>query len=92
MMGAERPDPVILDEILRFVREDVMWAEGDRSLTPDTPLLAGLLDSIALETLVSFLEERYGIVVENTELVMDNFRSPSAIAELVGSKVREAGG
>jgi len=54
-------------------------------LTPDTELVVlGILDSIEILNLVSFLEEHFGVTVPIDEFIPENFASPRAVAELVG--------
>jgi len=65
----------------------------DRSL-PDLPVEQnlienGLIDSLALLRVVAFCEERFGVVIPDTEVVPDNMESVAAIARLV-EKVRAA--
>lgn len=50
----------------------------------DTDLLtAGLLDSFDIVNLVSRLEETFGVEIEPTDIVPENFRTVSAIAVLM---------
>jgi acyl carrier protein len=46
----------------------------------------GILDSLDLTTLVSALEERYGIFIDVDELVVENFRNIAAISSLLARK------
>lgn len=43
----------------------------------------GLLDSADLVTLMSFLEHEFGIVIDDAEVIIENFDTLSAIAGLV---------
>jgi len=54
------------------------------AITKDTGLIEdGLLDSIALLELVSFLEETFALTLPLEEFVPENFRSPAAILSLI---------
>lgn len=44
---------------------------------------AGLMDSLALITVVSAIEERYGIFVDVGDIVPENFRNHAAIRALL---------
>jgi len=46
----------------------------------------GILDSMGLVTLISFLEEEFNIQTEDSDLVEDNFESINAIAEFIINK------
>ena len=52
----------------------------------DSLLEAGILDSIGVMALVAFIEQRYGIKVDDEELMPDNFDSLDAITAFVSSK------
>lgn len=77
-------------EVTKFIHEEVLWDEGGTEISPDTPLLDGVLDSFGLRSLLSFLDERFGVAVSNAELVAENFRSIETITAFVESK-RAAG-
>ncbi|HEX2030314.1 MAG TPA: acyl carrier protein [Actinomycetota bacterium] len=55
-------------------------------LDGDSPLLEGVLDSVTLFRLVSFLEEEFSVTIEDHELAPENFGSLNRIAEFVRSK------
>jgi acyl carrier protein len=50
------------------------------------PLDQGLLDSLALEQLIAFLEEHFGIAFSDEELVPENFETVPLLAALVNRK------
>jgi acyl carrier protein len=57
---------------------------NDGGLKDDDSLLdAGALDSTGVVELVSFLEERFDIVIQDQDLVPENLDSISAIARFV---------
>jgi acyl carrier protein len=71
-------------EVRGFIRTELLAGarvDGD-------PLVAQLLDSLAIEQLVAFLEERYGIRFEDQEVVAENFASVDAVTALVAAKRR----
>jgi acyl carrier protein len=71
-------------EIQGWLRENVT---GGREVSPDEPLIEnGVLTSLQTVELVAFLEERFGIMVEDDEFDEENFGSVEAIATLVASK------
>ena len=71
-------------EIQGWLRENVT---GGREVSPDEPLIEnGVLTSLQTVELVTFLEERFDIMVEDEEFDEDNFGSVEAIAGLVASK------
>jgi acyl carrier protein len=50
------------------------------------PLDQGLLDSLAVEQLIAFLEDRFDIAFTDEELVPENFESVPQLAALVDRK------
>lgn len=60
---------------------------GSREIPDKEPLIEkGYLTSLQTVELVMFMEDRFGITVEDEELNEENFASIRAIAELVASK------
>jgi methoxymalonate biosynthesis acyl carrier protein len=71
-------------EIQGWLRENVT---GGREVSPDEPLIENsVLTSLQTVELVTFLEERFDIIVEDEEFDEENFGSVEAIAGLVASK------
>ena len=71
-------------EIQGWLRDNVT---GGREVPPDEPLIEnGVLTSLQAVELVTFLEERFDIIVEDDEFDEENFGSVEAIASLVASK------
>jgi len=71
-------------EIQGWLRENVT---GGREVSPDEQLIEnGVLTSLQTVELVTFLEERFGIMIEDEEFDEENFGSVEAIATLVSGK------
>ena len=71
-------------EIKGWLRDNVT---GGREVSPDEPLIEnGVLTSLQTVELVTFLEERFDIIVEDEEFDEENFGSVETIASLVASK------
>ena len=76
--------------VMEFVAQELLDEDYD-DLTPETPLLDwGVLDSRSVPWLLDFVEERYGIVVPDTEIHPRNFESVAAFAQML--ERLEAGG
>lgn len=74
----------VAPEIREWLKQNVT---GGREVADDEPLIEnGVLTSLQTVELVMFLEERFGIVVEDEEFDEENFGSIDAISELVASK------
>jgi methoxymalonate biosynthesis acyl carrier protein len=71
-------------EIQGWLRDNIT---GGREVPPDEPIIEnGVLTSLQTVELVTFLEERFDIIVEDEEFDEENFGSVEAIASLVASK------
>jgi acyl carrier protein len=79
-------EAVINDYISReFVQDPALLPLGNA-----TPLLeTGVLDSLSLLRLVLFVQERFGIVVDDVDLVPENFASVDAICAYLRSRAGE---
>ncbi len=63
-------------EIEQFIVGDVAAGRGLESVAHDSDLLAdGVIDSLGITELITFLERRYGIKVDDDDIDADNFRS-----------------
>ncbi len=73
--------------ITRFIVDELMLGDSGVQVNPDTPLVSSrILDSLAVLQLVTFLEESFGISIEDDELVAQNFDSVSHMAAMVAAK------
>jgi acyl carrier protein len=73
--------------IRRFVDDLVEEPVGKH----EDPLALGLLDSLAIEQLITHLEEEFRIEFDDEELVWENFATIDTVAVLVDDKRRAAG-
>jgi acyl carrier protein len=85
-----KPD---IEQIKNAVREYLaaqLLPDGDpAALTDDRPLITGgLMDSITSISLITFLEEQYGVEFEAHEIGIDYLDSISDIARTVTDKMK----
>jgi len=74
------------EQIRNFIIENFLLDE-DATLADDTSFLEeGIVDSTGVLELVEWLEETYGIQVEDDELVPENLDSVARIAAYVARK------
>ena len=70
------------DELLRFVKDSLL--RGEQEVSPEDSLIdRGIIDSIGLMQLMSFLEEATGIRIPDQYVTPDNFQSVVAMEALV---------
>lgn len=74
------------------VLDDVLSLGGrSASFSLDTPLLGAIpeIDSMAVVSLITTLEERFGITVEDDEIGGDTFATVGALTEFVNRKLSD---
>ena len=79
----------IQDEIKNYIVENILFGDGD-ILDSDTLLQEnGILDSIGFLEIITFVEERYQIKIEDNEVVPENFGSIERISSFIKKKMKE---
>jgi acyl carrier protein len=75
------------ETVTEFVIENFLFGDGDR-LKDDTSFIeGGIVDSTGIMELVAFLEETYGIVVEDEEVVPENLDSLARVVTFLQRKM-----
>ncbi|MFZ0198228.1 MAG: acyl carrier protein [Candidatus Sulfotelmatobacter sp.] len=78
-------------EIRDFLVNNFLFGRAD-SLRDDASLLGGVIDSSGAIELVMFLQERFGITVEDAEVALpENFDSVKNVVAFVEKKLRSKG-
>ncbi|HHS96309.1 MAG TPA: acyl carrier protein [Chloroflexi bacterium] len=73
--------------IRRYILENFLFTDDESVLQDDTSFLeAGVVDSTGVLELVMFVEETFGITVEDEEILPENFDSVSQLAAYVRRK------
>jgi acyl carrier protein len=76
-----------LGTVRHFVVENFLFGEGE-SLKEDTSFLEmGIIDSTGILELVFFIEETYGIKIEDDELVPENLDNLRNITQFLEKKL-----
>jgi acyl carrier protein len=77
----------IKDELRQYILAQFLPGEKASNLHDDTPLrTSGIVDSMGMLQMVSFVEERFGVEVEAYEASIANFDRISDIAAFIESK------
>lgn len=77
----------IKEQVKAFLVDNLMMGMSGESLADDTSFLdRGIIDSTGVIELISFLEETFGIHVEDEEMVPENLDSLAAIERFVRDK------
>jgi acyl carrier protein len=73
--------------IERFVIDELLMGDNRMKLDHDQSLVnSGAIDSLAILRLIAFVEEQFGVQVEDEELIPDNFETVNIIKDFVESK------
>jgi acyl carrier protein len=77
----------IKDQIREYIHESAQYT-GVTGLTDETPLVdVGVIDSVQLVRVVSFLEEAFGIHVADEEILPSNFANINEMERFVLTKL-----
>jgi acyl carrier protein len=75
-----------------FITSEFSYKLENGRLDPDDDLLGeGIIDSMGVMQLVTFIEETFGVAVDDDEITPDNFRSLRALTALVSKKTGATG-
>ena len=77
-----------LTGIRNILRDTLQLGDRAERLTAGSRLLGDIpeLDSMAVVTLITMIEERYGITVDDDELSADTFATVGSLVEFVSRK------
>ncbi len=74
--------------IREYVSRELLQDRPGFVLTDETDLLTEhIIDSLGIFTLVTFLEEKYGIVIDADEILVEHFGTISDVANLIEAKL-----
>ncbi len=75
----------VQERLKKFIAEELQ-APAD-ALGPDAPLISShVIDSLGMLSIVSYIENEFGVEIQDEDLVPDNFETITAITKLVASK------
>ena len=73
--------------IERFIVDELLVGGKETRIEPNQSLLdSGILDSLALLRLISFIEEHFGVTIDDGEVIPENFETIKEISALVKRK------
>jgi acyl carrier protein len=78
-----------IEESLRqFLLRETEWRGPARKLKAEFDLIAnGVIDSMGIHRVISFIESEFGVVIDDHELELENFETVRRIGRLVDSKL-----
>ena len=76
----------IIPTLENFIAAQILKQPG-RSISADEPIISsGLIDSFSLMDLALFVEDTFGVRIEDTELNADTFDNLNQLAALIVSR------
>lgn len=73
--------------IIEYIRTEFVQNGATVDLDTANLLEEEIIDSLGIFTLVSFIEDRFGVAVEPEEVNLENFETVTAVTRLVESKL-----
>ncbi|MCB8926223.1 MAG: acyl carrier protein [Ardenticatenaceae bacterium] len=69
-----------------YIREELMNGANSELDESENLLAAGIIDSLGILRLVSFVEEKFGIEVPDEDVTIENFQSVKSMSDYVASQ------
>ncbi len=73
----------ITTSIAKFIAEKILKQPNKEIKADEALISSGLIDSFSLLDLAMFVEDTFGVKIEDTELNADTFDSLNQLAELI---------
>lgn len=86
-MAADKPADPREAILAGYIARELAYDSAERTIGRNDPLLGDLLDSVAILSLVVFIEEQFGVRVEDDELVPENFETVRALSAFIAGKL-----
>ena len=75
-------------EIKQFIESELIHDHQFKNLNDSHDLLtSGIIDSLGLVKLLSFIDEKYSIHIEDREIVPENFESIQTISNMINERL-----
>lgn len=77
----------IVDSLRSFILENYLFTDDQDALKNDDSFLEGkILDSMGILELTHYLDEEFGVRVEDAEMIPENLDSVNQLAAFIGRK------
>ncbi len=74
------------EELRQFIVESFLFGRDSSFSNEDSLLEKGLIDSTGVLELIAFLKEKYGVSVEEAEMIPDNLDSIQSLSAFIQRK------
>jgi len=73
--------------LTKYIAAEIL-KQPDKEIPPDTPIISsGLIDSFSLVDLALFIEDQFGVQIDDTELNAESFDSINELAALIEKRM-----
>jgi len=86
-MQATSNTAAVTDDIRQFVIENFLFGKGENLQNGESLLDRGVIDSTGVLELIQYIEDRYGIKVEDEEAIPQNLDGVNNVASYVCKKL-----
>jgi acyl carrier protein len=77
----------IESKVRDYIVRNLMLKHSGTELSPDQPLLeSGIMTSFGIVELVTYLEQTFGITIDDHDVVPENFQTVRTITQMVKTK------
>jgi acyl carrier protein len=76
----------IITPLATFIAEKILKQPGKAIAADEALISSGLIDSFSLMDLALFIEDTFGVRIEDTELNAETFDNLNQLAELISSR------
>ena len=77
----------MVTELTEFIVKEVASRAPEEPVAPDYPIIeGGLVDSLGLFKVISFIEERYPVRIPPEEILFENFATINDIVRLIEAR------
>ena len=85
-------DALVLNQIIEILSDCLGLGDRGRELTTDTQLINSIpeFDSMAVVTVITMIEEQFGIFVEDDDISAETFETVGSLCEFVERKISES--
>ncbi len=79
----------MIEDVRELLRDTLQLEDRAAALQPDTPLLGGIpeFDSMAVVTVLTQIEERYDVEIDDDEVSAENFETVGSLVEFLERKL-----
>jgi acyl carrier protein len=77
----------IINQLEKYIRSNFPENINASTFNPDVDLLEqGIIDSLGVMSLLTFIEEEFGLIVPDEDIIPENFQSIRDLAQFIHGK------